>query len=415
MAEMGDMAEAGVGQTRLLDTLERLLAIEATELRSALNQSADLLAEALGAEKIDVSLHDPATDTLVALGISDTPMGRRQQQIGMDRLPVANGGRVVEVYETEEPYHTGRADEDPVVLIGFTRGMGIRSFLVVPLVIDGERRGVVQACSAQVDAFTGEHLRFLQAVSSWVGMVAHRAELTEMVARDAAEAARRSTADELVTALAHDLGNYLVPLKARVDLLGRRATQIGDEKISEHAREAQLALSRLQKMIGAMLDVARLDRGMFSVTLRPVDLAHLARDAAVLFGVKDGGVEVRASEELVVSADPDALRQALENLLSNARQHSPDNVPVVLEVGEEATRDGKRAVIEVRDQGPGIPSELLPRLFDRFASGKGSKGLGLGLYLARGIAEAHGGTLTVDSKPGKGATFRLSLPLATTP
>ena len=397
-------------QDKLLDTLEQLLSIEATDLKGALDQAADRLSEALGAEKIDISLHDPAVDTLVALGISNTPLGRRQQRIGMDRLPVANGGRVVEVFQTGEPYHTGRADEDPVVLIGFTRGMGIRSFLVVPLMVNGERRGVLQACTTQVDSFTGEHLRFLQAVSSWVGMVAHRAELTEKVARDAAEAARRATADELVTALAHDLGNYLVPLKARVDLLGRRGTQLGDEKISEHAREAQVALSRLQRMITAMLDVARLDQGLFSLTRRPVDLADLARETAAQVGVR-GEVQVRAPEDLIASVDPEALRQALENLLSNALKHSPDNVPVALEVQERETGDGKRAVIEVRDSGPGIPTELLPRLFDRFASGGASKGLGLGLYLARGIAEAHGGMLTADSKPGKGATFRLSLPL----
>ncbi len=96
-------------------------------------------------------------------------MGRRQQQIGMDRLPVANGGRVVQVYETGEPYLTGRADEDPHVLLGFTHGLGIRSFLLVPLDINGERRGVVQAASSQVDAFTDEHRRFLEAVSRWVG------------------------------------------------------------------------------------------------------------------------------------------------------------------------------------------------------------------------------------------------------
>lgn len=104
-------------------------------------------------------------------------------------------------------------------------------------------------------------------------------------------------------------------------------------------------------------------------------------------------------------------RTALENLLVNARKHSPDNVPVVVEMGERETPDGKRAVIEVRDGGPGIPAELLPRLFDRFASGGNYKGLGLGLYISRGIAEAHGGTLTVDSKRGKGAALRLALPL----
>ncbi len=415
MDKMGDMAGANIGQDRLLDTLEQLLQIEATDLKGALDQAADRLIGALGAEKVDISLHDPATDTLVAMGISDTPMGRRQQQIGMDRLPVANGGRVVEVYQTGEPYLTGRADEDPVVLLGFTEGLGIRSMLCVALDVGDERRGAVQACSTEVDRFTDEHRRFLEAVSSWVGMVAHRAELTEKLARDAAEAARRATADELVMVLAHDLGNHMVPLKARVDLVNRRARQLEDAKISEHAREAQVALSRLQKMIASMLDVARLDQGMFSLTLQPVDIAHLAHETARLFETRDGSIDVRAAEELVVSADPDALRQVLENLLSNARKHSPKGMPVVLEVGEEATRDGKLVVIDVRDQGPGIPPDLLPRLFDRFATGARSHGLGLGLYLARGIAEAHGGTLTVDSKSGKGAIFRLALPLAARP
>jgi signal transduction histidine kinase len=74
-----------------------------------------------------------------------------------------------------------------------------------------------------------------------------------------------------------------------------------------------------------------------------------------------------------------------------------------------AKRDA--AVIAVRDAGPGIAPELLPKLFTRFGAGGNTKGLGLGLYLVRGIAEAHGGTITVDSTPGKGATFRLSLPL----
>ena len=69
---------------KLLPTLQQLLAIEATDLKGALHQAADLLTETTGAEKVDVSLHEPATDTLVALGVSDTPMGRRQKEIGMD-------------------------------------------------------------------------------------------------------------------------------------------------------------------------------------------------------------------------------------------------------------------------------------------------------------------------------------------
>ena len=81
-----------------------------------------------------------------------------------------------------------------------------------------------------------------------------------------------------------------------------------------------------------------------------------------------------------------------------------------MEVDGEEREDGAWALLTVRDSGPGIAPELLPKLFTRFARGEGSQGLGLGLYLARGIAEAHGGTLTVDSTPGKGTRFVLALP-----
>jgi signal transduction histidine kinase len=407
--------DAGAGaegdRDRLLETLEGLLDLEAATLRAALDGASDRIAGALGADKVDVFLYEPESKTLVAAGTSDTPMGRAQHNIGLDRQPVANGGPMVGVYETGRPYITGRAEEDPEMPRGYIGGLGIRSSIMVPVEIGGERRGALQADSGEPDRFTEGDLRFLGASARWVGMVAHRAELTEALARDAAEAARRATADELVTALAHDLRNHLTPLGARVDLIHRRAGRLDDAKLIEHAEEARLALSRLRRMIAAMLDVARLDQGLFALSLQPVDLAHMARDAAAMLGAGGGGVEVRAPEELVVRADPDALRQALENLLANALKYSPDGAPVALEAGEEDTRDGRRAVVAVRDSGPGIAPELMPRLFERFASGPRSDGLGLGLYLARGIAEAHGGTLTADSKPGKGAAFRLALPL----
>ncbi len=109
---------------KLLETLQSLLAIQATSTKDALAQTADVLADALGAGKVDCSLYDPSIDSLVALGASNTPMGRHQREIGMDRLPITNGGRMVEVFQTGESYITGRADEDPAVLPGFTQGLG---------------------------------------------------------------------------------------------------------------------------------------------------------------------------------------------------------------------------------------------------------------------------------------------------
>jgi signal transduction histidine kinase len=160
-----------------------------------------------------------------------------------------------------------------------------------------------------------------------------------------------------------------------------------------------------------LLDTARLEQGFFAIDPEVVDLAALVQQTTETMQIPEADVEVRVPEALAVMADPGRLQQALENLLGNARRHSPPGLPIVLEVSAERRQDGEWAVIAVGDHGPGIAPELLPRLFTRFALGTGSRGLGLGLYLARGIAEAHGGTLTVESVPGAGATFRLALPI----
>lgn len=97
--------------------------------------------------------------------------------------------------------------------------------------------------------------------------------------------------------------------------------------------------------------------------------------------------------------------------MSNAIRHSPRNASVLIQVARTRVEDGERGVLEVVDEGPGIPVDLMPRLFDRFARGKSSSGgLGLGLYFAKRIAAAHKGDLVVASSPGRGARFRLVLP-----
>jgi two-component system, OmpR family, sensor kinase len=118
---------------RLLTTLEQLLAIEATDLRDALTQVAQLLSEALAADKFDAFLYDPAVSTLVSLGVSDTPMGHHQRAAGLDRLPIANRGRTVQVFQTQTGYCTGHADQDPDELVGIVETLGVRSTVAVPL------------------------------------------------------------------------------------------------------------------------------------------------------------------------------------------------------------------------------------------------------------------------------------------
>jgi signal transduction histidine kinase len=167
-------------------------------------------------------------------------------------------------------------------------------------------------------------------------------------------------------------------------------------------------------MLSDLLDTARLDQDLFALSVEVVHLPTLVQETADVLRSPAALIEVRTPDHLVVEADADRLRQALENLLSNALRYSPKGVPVTVEVTTERRADTDWAVITVQDAGPGIAPELLPRIFTRFAAGSNKKGLGLGLYLARGIAEAHGGSLTVDATPGTGARFRLALPLEPT-
>jgi signal transduction histidine kinase len=375
-----------------------------------MNQAALLLADALGADKVDAMRYDPTVDTLVALGTSDTPMGHRQHALGLNRMPLSNGGRAVQVFQTGAPHRSGHVDDDPDELPGLFHGLGIRSQIITPLELAGERSGVLLASSAQAEFFSADDLDFLVAVARWVGMVGHRADLTEQIAREAVEHGRRLAADELVTALAHDLGNHLTPLKARLDLIRRRAEREGHQRQHHDAVEAAKTLGRMQRLIADLLDTARIDQGLFAVSPHMIDLATLAAETAAEFQTQATPIVVRGPDEACVTADEERMRQALENLLTNALKHSPDGEPITDEVATEERTDGVWAVVTVADRGPGVPAEVLPRLFTRFAAGTNSTGLGLGLYMAERIAAAHGGTLTVDSAPGEGARFTLALP-----
>jgi two-component system, OmpR family, sensor kinase len=397
-------------QDRLLVTLERLLEIQPTGLKQAMNEVANLIADVFGTDKVDAFLHEPETDTLVAVGASNTPMGRQQHAIGLDRQQLANGGRAVEVFQTGQPYRDGRVDKDPEELIGVKRGLKVRSQIGVALDVAGTRRGVLTAQSAQPDFFSERDLRFLQAVGRWVGSMAHRAELAEQTAAAALEQGRRLAAEELVTVLAHDLRNHLTPLRARAQILSRRAVREQHAPNLQDATKLDEGIERLGRLISDLLDLARLDQGLFTVNPQPLDVAALVREIAEAMSAPGAAVRVEAPPELPIVADPVRLRQVLENLLANAAAHSPDGIAVAFEVAAEQRTGEMWAVITVADQGSGIPPELLPRLFERFAKSPGSAGLGLGLHLAQQIAVAHGGTLEVTSTPGAGTTFRLSLP-----
>ena len=174
-------------------------------------------------------------------------------------------------------------------------------------------------------------------------------------------------------------------------------------------------------MVGDILDIARIDQGLFELRLERVDLGALASAAAAELSTPQHPVEVtvQSGEPPLAPGDASRLRQCLDNLIANAIQKSPVDAPVSVfvtrakEISGNEARPAGYCKVEVIDQGPGIPEEILPHVFERFVSGRRKEGgLGLGLYLAKRIAELHRGDLSAQSEPGKGARFILTLPAA---
>lgn len=215
---------------------------------------------------------------------------------------------------------------------------------------------------------------------------------------------------ELITMLAHDLRNYMTPVRGHLEMLERRARHEQREQDMRHAATATMALEQMDRLIANVLDTARMERGFFELSIQPVDLVLLVRQTVELLQTDDIPITLHLPETAIVHGDEERLRQVLHNLLSNAIQHSPLHTPVTLRLVAER-RDGRTwMVVTVCDRGAGIPPDVLPRIFEQFVFGSRSTGLGLGLYLAHGITAAHGGTLTVQSSSSAGTCFELALP-----
>jgi two-component system, OmpR family, sensor kinase len=194
--DMGDGHDA-----RLLRMLEGLLTLDAIGLDDAMTQAAQRLAETLAADKVDVFLHDPANEALVAIGTSQTPMGRREHELGLDRLPIADGGWTVEVFRSGRSHLACHADREHGEVKGLVEELGVRSSINVPLELAGRRRGVLLVSSATSGFFTERDLAFVEAIARWVGLVASRAAHTACLVAEAAEEATRLAAERTVEAL----------------------------------------------------------------------------------------------------------------------------------------------------------------------------------------------------------------------
>jgi signal transduction histidine kinase len=250
-------------------------------------------------------------------------------------------------------------------------------------------------------------LEFFETGSNWTGAITRRTKAIN----SNQEEGELSTAEQLITITAHDLRNYLTLLLGRIGYVARQATRDGLMSYAEQAQAMAASLKRMDRVISDLLDVAKFEHGLFGLTKQDVDLTALVQDTVSALSTPFCSISVEFTDPVHVEADLARIRQALENLLFNAIKYSPQDAVVRVVVTIDGQDDNKQALVIVQDRGPGIDPEVMPRLFTQFAPGPLSSGLGLGLFLALGVAQAHGGGLTVESTPGTGAKFCMALPL----
>jgi signal transduction histidine kinase len=235
----------------------------------------------------------------------------------------------------------------------------------------------------------------------------HRVVVTLRGGR-ARERADRQRAD-LVATVAHELRTPLSAVKGFTTTLLRRWERFDDGERREMLAAIRSDADRLARLIADLLDVGRIDAGRLELRRRPVDLAALV-DRQVAAQLAAGAeVDFRIEQNASLGAprvDADKIEQVLGNLLDNARRHGAGAVTVRLEPCAEGV------AITVSDQGRGVPAEQTHLIFQRFWHDDRHGGTGLGLYVARGIVEAHGGTIGVGRAAGGGAAFRFTLPAA---
>ncbi|MEU6144613.1 sensor histidine kinase KdpD [Streptomyces sp. NPDC047081] len=274
---------------------------------------------------------------------------------------------------------------------------------------------------ADVDVPVGDHMalaltgrvlpaedrRVLAAFAAQAAVVLDRRRLQEEAdqARALAEGNRIRTA--LLAAVSHDLRTPLAGIKAAVSSLRSDDVAWSEEDQAELLEGIEEGADRLDHLVGNLLDMSRLQTGTVTPLIREVDLDEVVPMALV--GVPEDSVELEIPETLpMVAVDPGLLERSVANLVENAVKYSPAGKPVLV----AASAIAERVEVRVVDRGPGVPDEAKERIFapfQRYGDAPRGAGVGLGLAVARGFAEAMGGTLNAEDTPGGGLTMVLTL------
>jgi signal transduction histidine kinase len=294
--------------------------------------------------------------------------------------------------------------------------LGLRSELVTPLLLGARPIGMLSLSRDRPDAFSDDEIELVTLLGRLVATAVQNIRAYEAERRRVEELGRLSELRaDFVSLVSHELRS---PMAAVIG--AARTLQDRWRMLSAAQRESFLALigdetSRLAELVGDVLDTSRIESGTFSYRFEEVELGPVVDEAVEVAVLAQQEVPVVASVPRglpAIRGDRTRIRQVLGNLIENAVKYSPEGG----EVRVSAVTANGTVRIAVRDSGPGIPRDWQTRIFEKFGRvdvpGASKPGTGLGLFIARSIAEAHGGSLDVSSGGEQGSTFTLTLPLA---
>jgi signal transduction histidine kinase len=294
--------------------------------------------------------------------------------------------------------------------------IGLQSRVVAPLPVGGSILGMLSVSREAADAFSEDEVELTTLLARQLASAVQNIRMFT-AERNAAEELRRLSAlrADFVSLVSHELRAPMAAVIGCASTLRARWRELTPEQ-----RESFLALieqetGRLSTVVGDVLDTSRIEAGTFTYAFGEVDVADLVRETAAMIEMAND--EVRVTSMVIeplpaVRGDHERLRQLLLNLLSNAAKYTVSGDEIELRAAAE---DGL-IVVSVADHGPGIAPDQHRLVFEKFgrvnSGGRSKPGAGLGLFIARSIAEAHGGTLDLRSDAGAGATFTVRLPIA---
>jgi signal transduction histidine kinase/CheY-like chemotaxis protein len=303
-------------------------------------------------------------------------------------------------------------------------GPAMGSRLVVPVAArSGEVFGALRFGHPEAGRFTAEHERLAASIAGQAAVALENARLyqtvraqkeqLELAVERARQADRRK--DEFLAMLGHELRNPLAPISTALELMDLRFGDTAQKERDVIRRQVE----HLSRLVDDLLDVSRITRGKVQLAKQVMEIdAVLAKAIEMASPLLEKRMQRLAIDVprigLAVDADPTRLAQVFQNLLTNAAKYSEPRTEIVL----RARGAPDRIVVEVCDQGMGIPADVLPQLFDLFVQGeraldRSEGGLGIGLTIAKSLCELHGGTIEVASDgAGRGSTFTVSLPRA---